>query len=219
LRQRRGARAGAWLPRRGPPPAPWRPAAMRRVYCGENIAAAFEKIRAAARPVEVFVLFLGGHGKSIEGRYYYYPQNLDFAARQTYQSGIGQDLWQEWLAKIGHVQKTLLILDTCESGAAGGLIRGASSARLTALDQLQHATGQNLIAAAGSSQSAIEGYKGHGVLTYAVLEALTRKNNDVGQEQVKVGMLADYIDEQVPSITQRVWGVYQRPVRKLSGND
>jgi len=87
------------------------------------------------------------------------------------------------------------------------------------MDQLQHATGQNLIAAAGSSQSALEGYKGHGVLTYAVLDALTRKNNDVGQEQVKVGMLADYVDEQVPAITQRVWGVYQRPVRKLSGND
>src|SRR5215467_2324305 len=61
----------------------------------ETIAAAFEKIRAAAKPVDVFVLFLSGHGKSIEGRYYYYPQNLDFAAGQTYQNGIGQDLWQE----------------------------------------------------------------------------------------------------------------------------
>jgi hypothetical protein len=36
--------------------------------------------------------------------------------------------------------------------------------------QLEHATGQNLIAA--SRQAAFEGYKGHGVLTYALLEAL-----------------------------------------------
>ncbi len=130
-----------------------------------------------------------------------------------------QDLWQEWLAKIGHVQKTLLILDTCESGAAAGLIRGVSSARQTAMDQLQHATGQNLIAATGGTQSAIEGYKGHGVLTYALLDAMTKKNENSRDESVKVGMLADYVDEHVPAITQSVWGVFQKPVRKLSGND
>ena len=182
------------------------------------IGKAFEQIGAAAKPSDVFVLFLGGHGKSVEGRYYYYPQSLDFAAGQTYQDGIGQDQWQEWLAKVP-AQKTLLILDTCESGAAGGLIRGADSARQTAMDQLEHATGQNLIAAAGSSQSAIEGYKGHGVLTYAVLDALTKKEGTVSEEKVKVSMLANYVDEHVPEITQKVWGVYQKPVLKVSGND
>ena len=83
----------------------------------------------------------------------------------------------------------------------------------------EHATGQNLIAAAGSSQSAIEGYKGHGVLTYAVLDALTKKEGEPSDEKVKVSMLANYVDEHVPEITQKVWGVYQKPVLKVSGND
>src|SRR5262245_52389656 len=38
----------------------------------------------------------------------------------------------------------------------------------------RHATGQNLIAA--SRQAAYEGYKGHGVLTYALLEALHKSD-------------------------------------------
>ena len=166
----------------------------------DDIAAAFNQISTATKPGDVFVLFLSGHGVSVDGRYYYYPQNLDFAAGQNYQNGIGQDLWQEWLAKIP-AQKTLLILDTCESGGASGLIKGAS-ARETAMDQLQYATGQNLIAAAGSSEVAREGYKNHGVLTYALLEALSQQPREGGEKKVKVGMLADYVEERVPDITK-----------------
>jgi hypothetical protein len=196
----------------GPPPL------LEEQVTRNNIAAAFDKIAAAAKPHDVFVLFVAGHGNSVEGRYYFYQQDLNFAAGHTYQDGIGQDQWQKWLAKV-RAQKSLLIFDTCESGAAGGLIRGADSVRQTAMDQLQHATGHNLIAAAGSTQSAIEGYKGHGVLTYALLDALTRKEGTSGEEVVRVGALADHVDEQVPSITKSVWNVHQKPVRKLSGNN
>ena len=182
-----------------------------------DIAAAFDQISTTTKPGDVFVLFLSGHGVSVDGHYYYYPQNLDFAAGQDYKNGIGQDLWQEWLAKIP-AQKTLLILDTCESGGAIGLVKGAS-ARETAMDQLQYATGQNLIAAAGSSDVAREGYKNHGVLTYALLEALSQPPGEGGEKKIKVGMLADYVEERVPDITKSVWGIPQKPMRKLSGND
>ncbi len=185
----------------------------------ERIAAAFDRIAADAKPADVFVLFLGGHGKSIAGRYYYYPHSLDFAAGQNVeQHGIGQDLWQQWLAKLP-VQKTLMILDTCESGAAVGLVRGADSARQTAMDQLQHATGHNLIAATRAAQAAYEGYKGHGVLTYALLEALVKRDDGGADDRVRVGTLADHVDARVPSITREIWGMYQQPTRKLTGND
>ena len=32
-------------------------------------------------------------------------------------------------------------------------------------------------------------------------------------------MLANFVDEHVPEITQKVWGVYQKPVLKVAGND
>lgn len=185
----------------------------------EKIAAKFAEIAAVSSPADVFVLFLSGHGKSIGNRYYYYPQTLDLDAGEKVEAGgIGQDLWQEWLAKIP-AQKTLLIFDTCESGSASALIRGSDSVRQTAMDQLQNATGQNLIAAAGSVQAAIEGYKGHGLLTYALIEALTKNAGQAADEEVKVGALAVYVGERVPKLARTVLDADQRPIHKLSGNN
>jgi hypothetical protein len=110
-----------------------------------------------------------------------------------------------------------MIIDTCESSAAAGLVRGGASTRRTAMDQLQHATGENLIAAA--RQAAFEGWQGHGVLTFALLEAMNKKEGSGGQERVKVSSLASYVDERVPDISQRLTGQYQKPTYRLSGND
>ena len=203
-----------------------------------NITTEFERIGAAAKATDVFVLFLAGHGKSINGRYHYYPQSLDFKAGQTGpEFAISQDKWQSsLLAKVGHVQKTLLILDTCESGEAafvvgadGGrmvamdqatgamFVRRTESARHTAVEQLQYATGHNVIAA--SRQAAYEGYMGHGVLTYALLEALEKRRGQGPGGTIGVSRLADHVELRVPQITGQVFGIEQRPTRRLSGND
>lgn len=185
---------------------------------GSAIGAAFDRIGADAKTGDVFVLYLAGHGKSIEGKYYYYPQTLDFKAGQSVEKhGIGQDKWQAWLAKVGHVQKSVLLLDTCYASAASVLVRGDDSARQTAMDQLKHATGHNLIAA--SRQAAFEGYKGHGVLTYALLEALHKKDASGADDTVRVGALADHVNGRVPKITQELFGQSQWPIRRLSGID
>jgi uncharacterized caspase-like protein len=181
-----------------------------------GISSAIDNIASAAKPQDVFVLFLGGHGSSIAGRYYYYPQTLDFAAHQSVQqNAIGQDKWEAWLAKIT-VQKNLLIIDTCEGDAFRGS-RGTETARQTAMVQLQRATGRNVISAA--RDAAYEGYNGHGVLTYALLEALDIRAARGADERVRVNSLADYVEQRVPQITRERFGLEQLPTRKLSGND
>jgi len=181
-----------------------------------RIASAIDRIAAESKPHDVFVLFLGGHGKSIEGKYYYLPQTLDFKGEQPLtEGGIGQEKWQEWLAGID-AQKTLLIFDTCDSGSAGALIRGLDTSRQTAMEQLQYATGQNLIAA--SREAAQEGYKDHGVLTYALLETLHLAEPGP-EEQVNVVRLAQNAGRRVPQITQETSGVRQIPFQKLAGSD
>ena len=72
------------------------------------------------------------------------------------------------------VQQSLLLIDTCEGEAFPGS-RGTDSVRLTAMAQLQQATGRNIIAT--SREAAYEGYKGYGVLTYAILEALDKRTS------------------------------------------
>jgi WD40 repeat protein len=183
----------------------------------KDIEVAFDEIAARAKLGDVFVLYLSGHGKSVAGRYYYYPQTLDFARGQRVeQDGVGQDALQAWIAQVA-AQKKVVIIDTCESSAAAGLIRGGTSTRRTAMDQLQHATGENLIAAA--RQAAFEGWHGHGVLTYALLEAMNKKDGGTDDERIKVAGLASFVDERVPEISQELTGLYQKPTYRLSGSD
>ncbi len=70
----------------------------------QAIASAFDRIGADAKEGDVFVLYLAGHGKAIAGKYYYYPQTLE-EDHSVEQHAIGQDKWETWLAKVGHVHE------------------------------------------------------------------------------------------------------------------
>jgi uncharacterized caspase-like protein len=184
------------------------------------IGAAFERIGAEAKVGDAFVLYLAGHGAAPEGKYYYYPQTLDFTAGHKLEThGIGEEKWQRWIAKVGQVKKSLLILDTCYAGAAADVLakRGYDRAIEMALDKYKNATGQNLIAA--SRQAAWEGYRNHGVLTFAVIEALRRKDGEAGPRSIGILGLADHVGARVPQITQELFGQSQSPIFKLSGQD
>jgi hypothetical protein len=182
-----------------------------------GIEAAFNKIAPEVRSSDVFVLFVGGHGRAIAGKYYFIQQDLDFSKGQTIEGdGIGQDLWQAWLAKIS-AQKTLLVFDTCESEAAGALIRGSARERETVMNQLEHATGQNLIAAA--RVAAYEGYRGHGVLTATVLETFQKPETAAVDAPVDIDGLARHVGDRVPVITEALYGVRQEPIRRLTGSN
>ena len=182
-----------------------------------GIDTAVNTLATRAGPNDVMVLFLAGHGRSIAGRYYFLPQDLDFAKGQTIaKDGLSQDAWQQWLARIA-AQKSLLILDTCESAAAASLVQGRGDReRQAAMEQLQYATGDNLIAAA--KDVAYEGYKGHGVLTYAILEAFEKPKSGRGNQRIDVDGLAHHVSEKVPEISRLISGVAQEPILQADGN-
>jgi hypothetical protein len=180
----------------------------------QGIAAAINKLVTAGdvQAADVFVLFLAGHGRNIAGTYYFLPQDLSFEGGRTVISdGIDQDQMQRWLAKIP-AQKSILILDTCESAAA---TRSLDIERETAIDRLRYATGRSVITAAGNA--AFEGYEGHGLLTHTILDAF-RKADGSSDEEVDLYGLAAHVDRQVPMLSQRVFGVPQRPHNKIEGN-
>jgi hypothetical protein len=84
--------------------------------------------------------------------------------------------------------------------------------------QLEHATGRNTIAAAPAGKAAYEGYNGHGLLTYAILEALHRPEGAPTQP-VSVFGVAQHISLQVPVISQRTFGIRQQPRFTPTGDD
>ena len=181
----------------------------------DGIAAAFAEMKDAVQAADVFILFVAGHGRTVEttGTYYFLPQDLTFEHGRSVEDGIGQDTWESWLKQIP-AQKSILIFDTCESSAAAGLTRGGKE-RETAIDRLRSATGRSVITAA--RQAAYEGYEGHGVLTYAILDSFTALDGEQGRE-VDLYQLAEHVDREVPEISLSLFGVRQRPYSKIEGN-
>ncbi|MGH1407492.1 MAG: caspase family protein [Rhodomicrobiaceae bacterium] len=181
----------------------------------DGLDQAFSKIAPKVRPQDVFILYVAGHGKSLAGTYYYLPQDLSFkAGHGILTHGIGQDLWQKWLAKIT-ANKSVLIFDTCESTEATKIRSATNIERETALDRLRHAHGHSSITAA--RQAAFEGYKGHGVLTYTILEALS-KTAEGKKKEVDLSDLAKHINLRVPVISKQEYGSIQRPHNKIVGD-
>lgn len=86
------------------------------------------------------------------------------------------------------------------------------------MGRLIEATGRNVLSAAASDRPALEGYKGHGVFTYTLLDALARADRD-GNGLIEVTELAGHIDRVLPEITQRVFGIRQLPQKNLQGLD
>src|SRR4029077_1479174 len=60
-----------------------------------------------------------------------------------------------------------------------------------------------------------DGELGHGILTYAVLEALAKpgRHGDVDADDIKI-----YVDDEVPRLSKQWYGQSQEPVVKIVGS-
>ncbi len=181
---------------------------------------AFNKIAKQAKTNDVFVLYLAGHGLTLDSRYHFLP--VDFRYRNddsVRKHAINQDHLQKWMAGI-KARKSLILLDTCNSGSyvqAQAVSRGLTEK--TAIDKLIRATGRTTIAASSDTQVALEGIENHGVFTYALMKGLkyADKLNGNRDGTVTTSELANYIDEVVPDLTYKKWGYEQIPQVNLQG--
>ncbi len=189
----------------------------------DRLETVFNELAEKVRPRDVFVFFLAGHGKTIEGHYYFIPYDFRYENENSIvEKAIGQNQWQAWFAKI-LARKSILIYDTCESGSLTS--DGAATRSLdklveqsAAVERLVRATGRTTLAATTDEGPAREGYRGHGVFTYSVLEALERA--DVNRDGfIEVTSLISYVDRQVPEISQQAFHYRQIPQTKFSGSN
>ena len=184
-----------------------------------GLEAAFEKLGGEVRPRDVFLFFLAGHGKTVDGRYYFIPQDFRYSGEASIaEKGIGQDKWQRWFSRIP-ARKSLLLYDTCESGSlTGDRLLTRSMERIAALDKLTRAMGRTVLSAATDEAPALEGYRGHGVFTYALLDGLARSDNNKNA-LIEVTELAGYVDSRVPEISHEAFGFRQVPQMKIVGSN
>ena len=192
---------------------------------GDKLDAAFQELSKKIQPTDVFVLYLAGHGKTVDGRYYFVPQNFKIDGELTtakintavIAQGISQEQWQRWFSLIP-ARKSMILFDTCESGTLTGdegltkaLEQGAAN------DRLAQATGRSIMTASSGSTEAFEGFRGHGLFTYNLLDALERGDGD-NNGTIEVSELATYVYSQVSSISERVFRQRQEPQIKINLN-
>ena len=105
---------------------------------------------------DVFVLYLAGHGATLDGDYYFIPWEARYTNRDALmQQSLGGEKLRELLAAIP-ATKMLVLLDTCSSGRFS-LTRSRQLDDKTAIDKLQRMTGRAMIAAAADEKMALEG--------------------------------------------------------------
>jgi uncharacterized caspase-like protein len=182
----------------------------------------FEALAAKVRPSDVFLFFAAGHGKTFEGRYYFVPQGFKRAGatatrREVQTQGIAQDQWQTWFSKIP-ARRSVLLFDTCESGTLTGEARETEALeRAAASDRLVRAIGRSILTASSGDKDAIEGYRGHGLFTYNLMEALGRADGD-GNGTIELTELATYVYAHVTALSERVFKERQEPQIRITSN-
>src|SRR5207244_10613209 len=59
---------------------------------GDNLDRVFAELAQKIRPRDVFVFFLAGHGKTVDGRYYFLPQDFRYHGESSVAvKGVGPD--------------------------------------------------------------------------------------------------------------------------------
>jgi hypothetical protein len=87
-----------------------------------------------------------------------------------------------------------------------------------AVGRLIQATGRTTLAASLDNQPALEGYRGHGVFTFAMLDALARGDHDA-DGFIHVTDLIAHVDALVPEITFKTWKTRQIPQAQFGGSN
>jgi len=112
-----------------------------------------------------------------------------------------------------------MIYDTCESGSLTDTRSvDAAMAQSAAVERLTRAMGRTILSASTDDAPALEGYQGHGVMTWAMLDAMAKADSN-GNATIEVTELAGYLDLEVPEISAAAFGFRQVPQMSIKGSD
>jgi WD40 repeat protein len=182
-----------------------------------------DQIAEEVDPRDTFVFFAAAHGTSLDGRFYLIPQDYDGGSNPSalIARAIGQDQLQDWLSNRVKAKKVIVLLDTCESGA---LISGAARSRFdlpaseASIGRLHESTGRPVLTAAAEGKPAFEGFGGHGVFTWALLDSFTNGDRNANGT-IELSELVSRVQEQVPKIAAKLNGRGRAAVATRGAND
>lgn len=186
---------------------------------------AFAQVAAAARPEDVVLLFLAGHGVIADGRYSFLPHDLPgLDPLSLREAALGQEALAELLATLP-TSRAAVLIDTCHAGAVAAPDAVLRQSRDRAwVGALGFNSGRFVLAGSTTQQEALDGIAGHGVFTAVLLEGLAGladrrpKGNEDGR--VDVVELTRYAEARVPEEAVKIAPTHaQRAVGFFAGSD
>jgi len=186
----------------------------------ENVLKELKSMQ-ALNPDDIFVLYVASHGTVDDGEYFLITSNVGSTSTARLKTdAISQNTIKELVANIPATKK-LIVIDTCSAGKLGDVIQTAMLTRGmsedTAMKVLSRAVGSTILSASTSIQEALEGYQGHGLFTFVIAEGLNGKADKSKSGFVKTTELADYVDNEVPTLAEKVFKRAQYPTISING--
>lgn len=197
----------------------------------ENFGLVFAEVAAKAKPNDILVVYLSGHGLAIQlnqspsnpgGDTYLYltreahttdPRLLANEKLRTATTISGDELVR-WIRNIGTLNKAL-VLDTCAAGAAAQSFsarrnESEEKIRIRAADRLKDTTGFFILMGSAANKASYEAtpYR-QGLLTYSLLEAIKGAKLDP-EGYATISELFMYAQQRVPVIAGAI-GLAQQP--------
>ena len=187
-----------------------------------NILGVLDLLSNKIKPGDVFYFYYAGHGSLVDETFYFVPSNNTrlYSKDKLAKEAISAVQLRNKFQKISAL-KQLVIIDACQSGGSAELLAERGNMEEKAMAQLSRSAGIHVLSAAGSQQFASE-FKalGHGVFTYALLEALAGKADGSPKDgTVTIYELKGYIDSLVPEYSQKYKGKTQYPYTFSRGQD
>jgi uncharacterized caspase-like protein len=197
-----------------------------------SIMAALGDIAAAATPDDVVVIFLAGHGRTVDGHYYFAPNDLgrhdptllariseaktddvyDKAVDAAFRAeGLGQD---DLLPLIQGMQATRIafVLDTCYSATvadADAVLRHDVNTTIT--NRIGHASGRFVLSGSfteafdsAAGADAAVGEEGHGLFTSYLLRALKGDAGTDDSGRIDIYKLAVFTKDHVTAASRHM---------------
>jgi hypothetical protein len=169
---------------------------------------------------DVFIFYVAGHAMSYQdGGYYLLTSDvLQRSEDRVKPASISHLELRDALAAIRSGKK-LALLDTCHAGKsldAGTLLASRGMDEQDIIERMNRRSGATVLMASETSEQALEGYQGHGVFTYALLQGLQGAASNT-EGFITTDLLKVWIEDQVPEITDKIFHHKQTPFASLAG--
>jgi uncharacterized caspase-like protein len=166
---------------------------------------------------------MAGHGTkhAQSGSYYFMPSDSDFDTILS--KGLRMSDFEESVKILsGNVEKIIVAMDTCHSGALRVGMRGGGETEDIAAS-INAASGLYILSASKAGEVSLESnrfkldpeFTGHGVFTYALVEAMQGPADYDSNGYISVNEMFQAVAQKVPRLTNGK----QHPYFRMEGTD